>query len=227
MNFNLHTSTLFAVAAFAAIPAFGQRTAEQVPDSNPTAHRIGSDPTESVTKIEARRAGMVHGHDFASPAPAGRRTLADPTPEVFTGLTDEELASSKKRGASFAPDRSRVYYDQSADGTWIRGRNYKAHAAADGFTFIPFVINVFGGMGNSAASVLQYLANQAFRNHAYNHVVNQDIWVGIKRSEISHRISSALAHTSSSLIDEALTRSQGERHHYMYRDVWRIYGSRN
>lgn len=139
MNLNLHTSTLFAVAAFAAIPAFGQRTAEQVPDSNPTSRRIGNDPAESVAKTEARRAGMVHGHDFASPAPAGRRTLAEPTPEVFTGLTDEELASSKKRGASFAPDRSRVHYDQSADGTWIRGRNYKAQAAADGFTFIPFL----------------------------------------------------------------------------------------
>lgn len=42
---------------------------------------------------------------------------------------------------SNTPDRfSAVYHDEAADGThWLRGRNYKASASADGFTFHPFL----------------------------------------------------------------------------------------
>ena len=36
-------------------------------------------------------------------------------------------------------DRGEVYHTEHADGTWIRGRSYKAHASQDGFTFIPFL----------------------------------------------------------------------------------------
>ena len=55
MNLSLHTSTLFAVAAFAAIPAFGQRTAEQLPPSHETARGLGQDVTETGAAPAVRR----------------------------------------------------------------------------------------------------------------------------------------------------------------------------
>ena len=139
MNLSLHTSTLFAVAAFAAIPAFGQRTAEQLPPSHEAARGLGQDVTETGAAPAVRRAGMTHGLDHASPAPIGRRTLDPQSPELFTGLSDEEITNAPAPTASFAPDRSRIHYSEQEGGTWVRGHDYKACAAKGGFTFIPFL----------------------------------------------------------------------------------------
>ena len=141
MNSNLHTSSLFsfAVAACMALPALGQRTAEQLPSSPEKAPTLGADANEMGPKTESRRAGLSHGLDFATPTHRGKRFLDAASPELFTGLSDEEVAAAQASAASFAPDRSKVHYTQHDDGTWIRGRNYKARASENGFTFIPFL----------------------------------------------------------------------------------------
>ncbi len=140
MNTTLFTTALFTFAATSMVaPSLAQRTAEQLPASPRLAQPLASDATEAGPSRVARRADLGHGLDFASPAREGQRFLDAAAPEVFTGLSDEELAAAEAAAPSLAPDRSRVHYTQHADGTWIRGRDYKARASSDGFTFIPFL----------------------------------------------------------------------------------------
>lgn len=140
MNTTLHTTALFTFAAACMVtPSLAQRTAEQLPTSPRQALSPSADMTEAGPKTEARRADLSHGLDSASPARSGQRFLDASAPEVFNGLSDEDVAAAEAAAPSFAPDRSQVHYTQHSDGTWIRGRNYKARAASDGFTFIPFL----------------------------------------------------------------------------------------
>ncbi|MDA8592337.1 hypothetical protein N9L90_00260 [Planctomycetota bacterium] len=141
MNTKFHTTALFsfAVAACMTTSSFGQRTTEHLPVAPKKASFTAVDANDLGPRAATRRADLGHGLDYASPAPVGKRFVDPSTPEAFTGLSDEDLAVAETASPNFAPNRSKVYYTEHADGTWIRGRNYKAHASQDGFTFIPFL----------------------------------------------------------------------------------------
>ena len=87
---------------------------------------------------------------------------------------------------------------------------WEAHATARGITFMPFVVNVYGGLGEDAINVLQRLSSAALQNYPYRLAVKSERWLAKYRAEASQRITAGLAHINHLLLEEAQVRALGK-----------------
>ena len=98
---------------------------------------------------------------------------------------------------------------------------YGADARARGYIMPPFVLNAFGGMGESARDVTQMFSAKAFLNTPCPSISNPTRWMALHRHKVTHRVASALAYGLDVSIEEALIRAQGKNMHAMYRRMFR------
>ncbi len=93
------------------------------------------EPAEAAGRFQPSLDGAV-----APPAGAPYTSAVDPQPSP--GMDVDAAAGGTPRGASAADwsiDRSKLYYVEGDDGTWVRGATYKACANGDGFSYTPFL----------------------------------------------------------------------------------------
>ena len=68
-------------------------------------------------------------------------------------------------------------------------------ATERGHMFIPFVVNAFGGLGDSARSVLQLVAEEAYKRNPYQVPIDYRQFVEKHKSRAKQRVAHVLAHT--------------------------------
>jgi hypothetical protein len=83
------------------------------------------------------------------------------------------------------------------------------HAEEAGVVFMPFILNVFGGLGPSAHNVLHMIASQALINHPYSPAIAPGKWMGNHKAESTQRIAAALAFITHKTVEEAYVVAQG------------------
>ena len=69
-------------------------------------------------------------------SPANGEFFVQPLPAASAATPDSEVRGPAE---SIAIDRDRLYFQPGEDSTWVRGKTYKAEAAKDGFTYVPFL----------------------------------------------------------------------------------------
>ncbi|QDV09784.1 hypothetical protein Poly30_53440 [Planctomycetes bacterium Poly30] len=141
---------LFVSALFIA-PAFAQdldpRTASA---GSPAAQARANAPeeggdlgalevTESTPRPGRVKRTLLPGVDDALPAPRGEVFFQPRDTEPFTGRSDAEVAAAPPIDPLAVDPHSVLYFTEHADGTWVRGRTYKARVNEDGFRYIPFL----------------------------------------------------------------------------------------
>lgn len=98
-------------------------------------------------------------------------------------------------------------------------RKWSAHAEAIGVQFMPFCLNVFGGLGPAALSLLQMVASKAFINYPYAAAASPGKWMAAHRAESAQRVTAAIAHISCVSVEEAVVVAQGLQPKSIYRGV--------
>ena len=90
-------------------------------------------------------------------------------------------------------------------------RKWAAHAEQRGYTFLPFVVNVYGGLGGCAINVLQTLARAALENYPYRMAISSVRWLAKFKAEASQRVTANLAFINHLLLEEAKVRALGKQ----------------
>ncbi|MEL6712605.1 MAG: hypothetical protein AAFP86_02460, partial [Planctomycetota bacterium] len=143
MKNHCHSPLFIALAATASFAAAqegaveGQGRALTAPDVAQTLPLRGVQPSQPAGGAVAGIPGEVtpDGAVFERRMPRTLRNEAVRTAAV----SDAELAAAGAPVPSTAPDRTRLYFDEQHGVHWVRGRSFKARAAADGFTYVPFL----------------------------------------------------------------------------------------
>jgi hypothetical protein len=97
-----------------------------------------------------------------------------------------------------------------------------AHAEQLGVVFLPFCLNVFGGLGAAALSVIQMVASRAFINYPYAAAASPGKWMAAHRAESAQRVAAAVAHVSCLSVEEAVVVAQGMQARGAYKGVKRF-----
>ncbi len=115
------TSIALAAGAIAAPAAALQAPAEVLPKDRNALLRGDTPHSAEPRGVES---------------PATGEFFSQPRPLAVSATPDSEVRGPVE---SIAIDRERLYFQPGADSTWVRGKTYKAEAAKDGFTYIPFL----------------------------------------------------------------------------------------
>ena len=99
---------------------------------------------------------------------------------------------------------------------------WQSLAAAQNVEFLPFVLNVFGGLGPSPLSVVQMICSAALRSYPYRRACPPGQWMARHRDSILQRITVAIGHINNLNITEAVTRSQGIRQRKLFKGAMRL-----
>ena len=89
--------------------------------------------------------------------------------------------------------------------------NWGAHAEQRGVEFIPFIVDVYGGIGEQAKKWLGELARVAARRNMVDIIsrdITPDTWQGQFRWELVSQIGAALAHANYCMAEEAAIKSE-------------------
>ena len=92
--------------------------------------------------------------------------------------------------------------------------NWGAHAEQRGVEFIPFIVDVYGGIGEQAKKWLGELAKVAARRNMVDIIgrdITPDTWQGQFRWELVSQIGAALAHANYCMVEEAAIKSEWPR----------------
>jgi hypothetical protein len=88
---------------------------------------------------------------------------------------------------------------------------WAAHAEQRGYTFMPFVVNIYGGLGGCAINVLQTLARAALENYPYRMAISSVRWLAKFKAEAAQRVTANLAFINHLLLEEAKVRALGKQ----------------
>ena len=92
--------------------------------------------------------------------------------------------------------------------------NWGVHAEQRGLEFIPFLVDVYGGIGEQAKKWLGELARVATRRNMVDIIsrdITPDTWQGQFRWELVSQIGAALAHANYCMVEEAAIKSEWPR----------------
>ncbi len=84
----------------------------------------GAEPAPHGTELECTAAHVIHAIDVMPPGPGDQSLPTEGGIEGFQALE---------------PIESALRHLEQEDGHWVRGRTFKARAAASGFTYVPFL----------------------------------------------------------------------------------------
>jgi hypothetical protein len=156
-----------------------------------------------LLKQAAARAGIVASIEVMVLENSQRRmdlVLHLPAGRVWVdaSVVNPQAPSYIKKGAAAA----RQEREKAKCTSWLsskRGQNIK---------FMPFVVDTFGGLGDSAMAVLEIIAKQAYYSSPLPVFVDPAAWQGKYRRAIIEKISITVAHANSCMIEEALIKAR-------------------
>ena len=93
-------------------------------------------------------------------------------------------------------------------------------ASNRGVKFVPFVLNLAGGLGEEALEFLSTLANQALNSDPFT-IPNQKRWKDVYIEIVLQRLSAVLAHGIKISVDEAKTKARGRRWQTSYMSMFK------
>ena len=112
--------------------------------------------------------------------------------------------------------------DPISDRERVKRQKWSGHAEQLGAKFMPFALNVYGGLGVAAHCIIGLLANGALRAYPYARVCSKPRWLNAHRAQSVQRIVAALAHLNELSVEEAVTKASGVRARNLFKGIQQL-----
>ena len=164
---------------------------------------VRHDTLVGVLKQLAAEAGIVASIEVAVLENSQRRmdvVLHLPTGRVWidVSVVNSQAPSYIRKGAAAA----RIEREKAKCTSWLsnnKGKNIR---------FLPFVIDTFGGLGDSAITVLELIAKQAYYSSPLPIFADPAAWQGKYRRELLEKVSTTLTYANCCMVEEVIIKAR-------------------
>ena len=149
----------------------------------------------------------------------GRQMRMDLVLHFVTGRVWVDVSIVNPQVKSYVGKKGRDRREKDKEAKWSK------LSKDNGCRFVPFVMDTFGALGEQAIGLLSLIAKEAYDTRTHRIFDNPKVWMGKYRRAIVERLSVALAHANSAMIDEACLKSKlpGASTQALYKGLRRLW----